>query len=117
MLRESEDVDGRNKSGHDAPPGQPEFICAETNRGNQVCNGHQQTVSLPINVRRLDDGGPASDLVFDQCRERFLPSLRFVRDIATQVRKPTADFLIIQGLVECIAELIQKRSRCALWSK
>ena len=67
----------------------------------------QRPVSLPTNVRRLDDGGPASDFVFHQRRERLLPSPCFFRNVTTQVRKPSANFLIIQCLVQCVAELVQ----------
>jgi hypothetical protein len=58
---------------------------------------------LPTYVRCLDNRRPSSDFVFDERRERLLSPSCLFRNVTTQVGKPTANFLIIQGLVECIA--------------
>src|SRR5262245_62525140 len=55
---------------------------------------------------RLDDRRPARDLALHQFEQRLLATLWLVGDHAAELQKPLARGLVVERLVEGVAELV-----------
>src|SRR5262245_48052963 len=73
--------------------------------------------SFPLDVRRLDNRRPASDVTLHEGGERLLTAARLVWDFQDNVEKPLAHILVVQSLVEGIGEFVEDRFRRRLGSK
>src|SRR5262249_3749521 len=79
----------------------------------QWCNAKG---SFPLDVRRLDNRRPASDVTLHEGGERLLTAARLVWDFQDNVEKPLAHVLVVQSLVEGIGEFVECRFRRRLGS-
>src|SRR5262249_56448072 len=70
-----------------------------------------QACLFRLDGRRFDDRRPARDLVFDQRRERLLTAPGLVRNFAAEAEQALLRSLVIERLVERVAELVEDRLR------
>src|SRR5262245_35992222 len=73
--------------------------------------------SFLLEVRRLDNLRPASDVALHESGKRLLTAARLVRDFEDEVDEPLAPVLVVQSLVEGIGEFVEDRFRRRLGSK
>src|SRR4030095_16984216 len=68
--------------------------------------GRDRPHSLRLDVCRLDDWRPASNLALHQRVELLLASLCLTRNIGADVEQALAHVLVVQCLVERVGELV-----------
>src|SRR5262245_64893061 len=64
-----------------------------------------------LNLRRLDDRGPAGKFTFYQSSQWLLSPLRLARNVAAEFEQTLSRILVIQRLVKRIRELVEDRLR------
>src|SRR5437016_13606170 len=69
---------------------------------------------LLFDVRCLDDWRPAGNFAPHQSNERLLTSFCLVRNVAADVEQALTHLVVVQCLIERIAEPIENRSRHVL---
>src|SRR5437762_9075993 len=73
--------------------------------------------SLGLDVCRLDDRRPAGDVAPHRRGKRLRASHVLVRDVAAKFEQALARILVIQRLVEGVAQLVENRLRGSLRRK
>src|SRR6266566_2057719 len=70
-----------------------------------------QACLFRLDGRRFDDRRPARDLVFHQRRQGLLTAPGLVRNFAAEAEQALLRILVIERLVERVAELVEDRLR------
>src|SRR6516165_10076885 len=74
-------------------------------------------ISFQLDVCRLDDWCPASNLALHQSGERWLAAPRLVWNVTADFRQPPAHVLVVEGPVEGVGEPIKDWLRRSLGRK